>query len=254
MKKDNFKSVNIDVKFGVGYFNCGLSARVYEDTDTVCLVDRNSKLGECAIIRLGRNPEWAKLLLAADNGSSITVHGTDYDETLRKVKDLKVKRGDKSKYYDKGIIMPRAWDYDCHVEFRGHYFGEDICNPRVMYISHSAIVKLCQENGYQVYQNGYTFAIIYDNCTGWKDGRLHISIPGVLRSDRRHGEMPEEVIMDEANYRDFCTVKDSIQTPEGENYIHRLLSAISRGWRDYIDQEEVIKGEFHADLWADIQR
>lgn len=240
----NFKSVNIRLDVGVGFYRCGLSVRVYESTRTACIVDTQSRSG-AAIISLKSNPAWAKVLDTAADGETVDVDGFIYATDLMRVNGLKLKKGDLVEKFSKGILYPKAYDYNCKVVFREPYFGEDCDLPA----EHPYLVKTCQINEYQVYQRGFTYTIKHDNVDAWQDGRLRIEVVNVYKEDTDKYDLRSEITTYNEKLKTQYDKVRLLEENADDNYLLRLEDAIHHAWyngeRDVL---EVVKREF-ANSW-----
>lgn len=244
-KMEKCKEVNIKLNLGVGFYTCELSVRIYESTGTAGIIDRNAKTG-CAVIKLDRNPAWSALLCNADDNESITIDGSVYDQTYAEVEDLTVRvnlSSNETKFYSKGIIMPRAYDYNWKLTFREGYFGASVAKPQCVYCP-PKIIRTLQVNEYQVYQNGHTYTVRHDNFKAWEDGRLRIEVVGVMSIDLTIDNSDSERIYNDLAYAEFCKVKDPTKIPDEENYIIRLIYALIDGWQNHEDAEKAVNDEF----------
>lgn len=246
--KPNFKSVNIQLDVGVGFYRCELSARLYESTGTACIVDRNAKSG-CAVIKLDCNPAWADLLRNADDNSTIVIDGLVYDDDFAEVEGLRVKVNGETTSYANGIIMPRAYDYNCRYEFRESYFGPKVNKPELVYIPHSKIIKTLQINEYQVYQRGFTYAVKHDNIDAWQDGRLRIEVVNIYKEDTDKYDLRSQTTVYNEKLKTQYDKVRLLEENADDNYLLRLEDAIHHAWyngeRDVL---EVVKREF-ANSW-----
>jgi hypothetical protein len=228
---------------GVGFYRCGLSVRVYEATRTACIVDTQSRSG-AAIISLKSNPAWAKVLDTAADGETVDVDGFIYEVDLMRVNGLKLKNGDLTEKFSKGIIYPKAYDYNCRHVFREPYFGKET----ELAVEHPYIIKTGQINEYQIYQRGYTFTVGHDNIDAWADGRLRIEVRSVYKEDVDKYDYRHEVtVYNQSRKEQYDKVR--LLEDGDENYLIRLELAITHAWyngeRDVL---ETVKREF-ANSW-----
>ena len=227
MKKENnanFKSVNIRLDVGIGFYHCGLSVRVYEATRTACVVDMQARSG-AAIFSLKNNPAWAKLLDTAADGETVVVDGFTYDVDLMRVKGLKLKNGDLTEKFSKGIIYPKAYDYNCKHVFRELYFGKET----ELAAEHPYIIKTGQINEYQIYQRGYTYSVKHDAIDAWQDGRLRIEVVGIYKEDTdKYDLRSQTTVYNEKLKQQY----DKVRSEENadDNYLLRLEDAIHHAW------------------------
>lgn len=245
-KMEKYKRVNIELNLGLGFYKCGLEVHIYESTKTAEILDRNAKTGT-GVIKLDRNPAWSALLCNADDNESIVMDGSAYDQTYAEVVDLTVRvnlSSNETKFYSKGIIMPRAYDYNWKITFREGYFGVAVDKARCVYICPPKIIRTLQLNEYQVYQNGHTYSIRHDNFNAWEDGRLRIEVSGVMSIDLTIDNGGSERIYNDLAYAEFCKVKDPTKMPDQENYIIRLIYALIDGWQNHEDAAKAVNDEF----------
>lgn len=242
--KSNFKSVNIRLDVGVGFYRCGLSVRVYEATRTACVVDMQARSG-AAIFSLKNNPAWAKLLDTIADGETVDVDGFVYEVDLMHVNGLKLKNGDLTEKFSKGILYPKAYDYNCKVVFRESYFGKECDLP----VEHPCLVKTVQINEYQLYQRGFTYTVKHDNIDAWQDGRLRIEVVNVYKEDTdKYSLQSQTTVYNEKLKQQYDKVRLSEENAD-ENYLLKLEDAIHHAWyngeRNVL---EVVKSEF-ANAW-----
>lgn len=244
MKNEKFKNINVRLDIGVGFYRCGLSVRVYEATRTACVVDTQNRSG-AAIFSLKANPAWAKLVDTAANDETVVVDGFTYETDLMKVKGMKLKNGDVVEKFAKGIIYPKAYDYNCRHVFRESYFGKECEIPE----EHAYIVKTRQVNEYQVYQKGYTFTVYHDDINAWRDGRLRIEVRNIYKEDIDKYDNKHHVdVYNEKLHKMYNKVR-LLESNGSENYLVRLESAILIAWYNQEqDVLEVVKREF-ANSW-----
>ena len=246
--KANFKAIMININLGVGFYNCHLSVRVYNDTRAACMVDTatNSHTG-AAIISLKDNPEWAKVLDDAVDCEVVDIDGFDFDEKLMKVNNLKIKNNGNVMRFAQGIIYPKAYDYNCKVTFREPYFGKDKPLPD----PYPIIIKTEQINEYQVYQRGFTYTIKHDDAHAWADGRLRYEVPGVYREEVENlTYRTRYTVFNEDNKKQYDKVK-LLEEDDRDNYLNRLQYAVYTAWRDDLDIRETVREEFSESLYAD---
>lgn len=245
--KVNFKSVNIRLDVGIGFYRCGLSVRVYEATRTACIVDTQSRSG-AAIISLKNNPTWAKVLDTAADGETVDVDGFVYEVDLMRVNGLKLKNGDLTERFTKGILYPKAYDYNCKVVFREPYFGKDCDLP----VEHPYLVKTGQINEYQVYQRGYTYAVKHDNIDAWQDGRLRIEVVNIYKEDTDKYDLRSQITTYNEKLKTQYDKVRLLEENADDNYLLRLEDAIHHAWfnceRDVL---EVVKREFTNSWYTD---
>lgn len=245
-ENNNFKSINIRLDVGVGFYRCGLNVRVYESTRTACIVDTQARSG-AAIISLKNNPSWAKLFDISADGETIVIDGSTYDVDLMHVNGLRLKNGEKVTEFSKGIICPKAYDYIYKIVFREHYFGNDCDLP----VEQPYIVKTGQINEYQVYQRGFTYTVRYDNAHAWADGRLRYEVLGVYREDVERLTYKTRYTTFNKNMKKQYDRVKMLEENDKDNYLDRLLNAIYTAWQDDLDIRETVKEEFSESLYVD---
>ena len=242
--KDNFKSVNIRLDVGIGFYRCGLSVRVYDSTRTACIVDMQDH--NCAaIISLKDNLAWAKLLDTAADDETVVIDGFVYETDLMHVNNIKIKNNGKVKRFSKGIIYPKAYDYNCKITFRVSYLGKEIkiSDP------YPVVIKTEQINEYQVYQKGFTYTVKHDDVHAWADGRLRYEVLGIYREEVDVNYNTRYTVFDKNMKKQYDRVK--MLEEDTYNYLNRLQYAVYTAWRDDLNVRETVKEEFSDSFYAD---